>query len=92
METIWGLVEIPLPFTSIIEKVAFYTSNGLYIGMVMAEGEIQRSPDVFFKDLDVTNAEIIKNDLLLCTINDQDGCSKLMTVEIEEEKTEVIIE
>ena len=48
MESIWGLVEIPMEFVSIFEKIAFYTSNGLYIGMITAEGEFQTCEDVFF--------------------------------------------
>ena len=60
--------------------------------MLTEEGELQKSTDVFFKDNDVTNAEIIKDDLLICTINDQDGISQLMTVNVDEDKTELIID
>ena len=40
----------------------------------------------------MTNAQIIKDDLLLCSINDQDGISKLMTVDVDEEKEELLID
>ena len=92
MESIWGLVAIPMEFVSIFDKIAFYTSNGLYIGMITAEGEFQTCEDVFFQGCDVTNAQIIKDDLLLCTLIDQDGISKLMAVDVDEEKVELILD
>ena len=60
--------------------------------MITAEGELQTTEDIFFKDCDVTNASIVKDDLLLCTLNDQTGVSKLMTVDVDEEKVEMIID
>lgn len=76
----------------IFEKLVIYTTSGIYTVTITAAGEFQSSDDVFFKDCNVTNAEIIKEDLLLCTLNDQEEISKLMTVDVDKEATELIID
>ena len=70
VESIWGVKRIDVEFVSIFEKLIFNTTNGLFSGMITADGEIQATEDAFFKDCNVTNACIIKDDLLLCTLND----------------------
>ena len=92
IESIWGVVKIEVESVQLFEKLVFYTSNGLYTGMLTSEGEFQSSENVYFKDCNVTNAAIIKDNLLLCTMNDQEGISKLMTVDVDEEVTELIID
>ena len=92
IESIWGVKRIDVEFVSIFEKLIFNTTNGLFSGMITADGEIQVTDDAFFKDCNVTNACIIKEDLLLCTLNDPEGISKIMTVDVDEETTELIIE
>ena len=70
IESIWGVKKIDVEFVSIFEKLIFNTTNGLFIGMITAEGEFQPTEDAYFKDCNVTNVCIIKDDLLLCSLND----------------------
>ena len=92
IDSIWGVRKIEVEFIAMFEKLVFHTSNGLYIAMLTNEGEMQATDDVFFKDNNVTNTAIIKDDLILCTVNDAEGISKLMTVDVDEETTELIID
>ena len=53
--------------------------------MITQEGEIQIADEAYFQGCNITNAEIIQGDLILCTLNDEDGISKIMMVNIEDE-------
>ena len=60
--------------------------------MITTEGDIQIADEVFFKGCNVTNCEVIEGDLMLCTLNDEDGISKLMTVNVETEEVDLVLE
>ena len=92
IDNMWGLNLIPMPFNQLMEKFTFCTSDGLQIGMITAEGEFQTCDESFFKSCNVTNAQIIKADLLLCTINDKNGISKLVMIDIEANKSKLVID
>ena len=92
IENIYGVKKIDVEFVAIFEKLVINTSKGLYTCMITAEGELQTEEAVFFKDSNVTNACLIKGDKFLCTLNDQEAGYKLVTVDVEEETTDVLIE
>ena len=51
--------------------------------------------DEFFKGCNVGNAALIKDGYLLCALNDEDGISKLMTVDLDadkDHKTELVLD
>ena len=60
--------------------------------MITQEGEIQIVDEAYFKGCNITNAEIIQGDLILCTLNDEDGISKIMTVNVEDETCDLVID
>ena len=62
------------------------------MAMLTAEGEIQIAEEAFFKGCNVTNAEIIQGELLICSLNDEEGISKIMMVDVENEMSEVVID
>ena len=67
------------------ENIVFASTQGLFVGMLMQTGEIQISDRTYFKGLNVTNCEVMEGNLLLCTLNDEKGISKIMTVDVEED-------
>ena len=91
LDNIWGCCIVEQPDKE-IEKLAFYTSQGLHTASLTMQGELQKSDEVFFVDHNVTNAEIVKGDMLLCTMNDTEEISKLMTIDVCEKKTELVID
>lgn len=60
--------------------------------MLTAEGELQIADESYFKGCNVTNCEVIVGDLLLCALNDEDGISKIMTLNVEDESVDIVID
>ena len=60
--------------------------------MITQEGEIQIADEVYFQGCNITNAEVIQGDLVLCTLNDEEGISKIMTVDLENEMSELVLD
>ena len=92
IENFSNLKRINPEFVNIFEKLIFASNQGLFVAMITTEGDLQTADEVYFKGCNVTNAEVIQGDILLCTLNDEEGVSKIMTVDIENEEVDLVIE
>ena len=92
IENFSNLKRINPEFVKIFEKLIFASTQGLFVAMITAEGEIQTADEAYFKGCNVTNCEIIQGDLVICTLNDEEGTSKIMTVNVETEEVDLVQE
>ena len=74
-----------------MERLVFATSNGLYTAMLAQDGTLEYE-GVFLESNDVTNVERIKDDSVIVTLNDEEGLSRIETVDTGTNATELIID
>ena len=59
IETFSNLKRINPEFVNIFEKLIFASTQGLFVAMITIEGNLQIADEVYFKDCNVTNAQVI---------------------------------
>merc|ERR1712029_71467 len=92
IDHIGGITKIVNECVVLFEKLVFITNNGVYTGNLTNDGTLQVDEDAHFVGCNVSNIEQLQEDIMFCTLNenDKDHTSKLMTVNIETGETDIV--
>ena len=91
LENMHDLKVIKKDFMPLMERIVFATSSGLHTGMLSQDGTLQ-SESKYFENCNVTNIELIKDDHVFVTLNDEEGLSSLYTIDTATEQKELVID
>ena len=74
-----------------MERLVFATSNGCYTAMLAQDGTLEYE-GVFFENSNVTNCEKVKDDEIIITLNDEEGLSRIETIDTATNATGLVID
>ena len=80
IENIWDVMVIRNEFMPLIERLVFATSNGCYTATFSQDGVLEYEC-VFFEKSSVSNCDKVKDDLIIVTLNDEEGLSRIETID-----------